>query len=93
MDEEKQDFQWTPEVEAAFPVLKGALCAASILAYPLPGERFIVDIDASNFGIGGALSQMQDKPERVIAYFGKTLNKAEKLLRHPTRTTCHSEGS
>jgi hypothetical protein len=36
------------------------LCAAHILAYPQPGERFIVDTDASNFGIGGVLSQVQD---------------------------------
>jgi hypothetical protein len=32
--EEEQAFQWTPEVEAAFHTLKGALCAAPILAYP-----------------------------------------------------------
>jgi hypothetical protein len=30
--EEKQAFQWIPEVEAAFQMLKGALCAAPILA-------------------------------------------------------------
>jgi hypothetical protein len=32
--EEKQAFQWTPEVEAAFQTLKEALCTAHILAYP-----------------------------------------------------------
>jgi hypothetical protein len=32
--EEKQAFQWTPEVEAAFRTLKKALCTAPILAYP-----------------------------------------------------------
>jgi hypothetical protein len=36
--EQKQAFQWTPEVVAAFQTLKGALCAAPILAYPKPGE-------------------------------------------------------
>jgi phospholipid-translocating ATPase len=66
------------EVEAAFQTLKGALCAAPILAYPQPGERFIMDTDTSNFGIGGVLSQLQDKQERIIAYYGKTLNKAER---------------
>jgi hypothetical protein len=76
--EEKQAFRWTPEVETAFQTLKGALCTAPILAYPQPGERFIVDTDASNFGIGGVLSQMQDAQERVIAYYSKTLNKAER---------------
>jgi hypothetical protein len=76
--EEKQTFQWTPEVEAAFQTLKGALCAAPILAYPQLGERFIVDTDASNFGIGGVLSQIQNGQECVIAYYSKTLNKAER---------------
>jgi hypothetical protein len=56
LTEEKQAFQWTPEVEAAFQTLKGVLCAAPILTYPHPGERFIVDTDASNFGTGGVLS-------------------------------------
>jgi hypothetical protein len=54
------------------------LCAAPILAYPKPGERFIVDTDTSNFGTGGVLSQMQDGQERIIAYYSKTLNKAER---------------
>jgi hypothetical protein len=73
--EQKQSFQWTSKVEAAFQTLKGALCAAPILAYPRPGERFIVDTDASNVGIGGVLSQVQDGQERVIAYFSKMLSR------------------
>jgi hypothetical protein len=76
-NEQKQTFQWTSEVEAAFKTLKGALCTAHILAYPQPGERFIVDTDASNVGIGGVLSQVQDGQKRVMVYYSKTLNKAE----------------
>jgi hypothetical protein len=48
-----------------------------ILAYPQLGERFIVDTDTSNGGIGGVLSQVQDGQERVFFYYSKTLNKAE----------------
>jgi hypothetical protein len=44
-------------------------------------ERFIVDTDASNVGIGGVLSQIQDGRERVIAYYSETLNKPEKNYR------------
>jgi hypothetical protein len=65
-------------VEDAFHMLKGTLCAAPILAYPHPGERLIVDTDGINFGIGGVLSQVQDGQERVISYYSKTLNKAER---------------
>jgi hypothetical protein len=70
--------QWTPEAEAPFQILKEALCAAPILAYPKPGEMFIVDTDTSNIGIGGGLSQVQEGQEWVIAYYSKTLNKAER---------------
>jgi hypothetical protein len=65
-------------VEATFQNVKEALCIAPILAYPQPRERFVVDTDASNFGIRGALSQIQDGRERVIAYYSKTLKKAER---------------
>jgi hypothetical protein len=58
LTEQKQSFQWTPEVEATFQMLKGALCAAPSLVYPQPGERFVVDTDTSNAGIGGVLSQV-----------------------------------
>jgi hypothetical protein len=63
-------------VENAFQTLKEALCTA-ILAYPQPGQRFIMDTNASNVGIGGVISQVQDGQERVIAYYSKTLNKAK----------------
>jgi hypothetical protein len=78
LTEEKRSYQWTPDVEAAFQALKEALCAAPILAYPQPGGKFIVDTDASNVGVGGVLSQLQDGQERVISYYSKTLNKAER---------------
>jgi hypothetical protein len=54
--EEKQAFQWTPEVETSFQSLKDALCTAPVLAYPQPRQRFFVETDASNVGIGGVLS-------------------------------------
>jgi hypothetical protein len=65
------------EVEAAFQTLNGGLYAVRIVAYPQPGERFIVDTEGSNVGIGGVLFQVQDRHERIIAYCSKTLNKAE----------------
>jgi hypothetical protein len=70
LTEEKRAYQWTPEVEA--------LCTAPILAYLQPGGKFIVDMDASNVGLGGVLSQLQDGQERVISYYSETLNKAER---------------
>jgi ribonuclease HI len=37
-----------------------------------------VETGASNFGIGGVVSQIQDGQERVIAYYSKTLYKEER---------------
>jgi hypothetical protein len=58
--EEQQAFQWTPEVEATFQTLKEALCAAPVLAYPQPRDRFTVDTNANNIRVGGVLSQIQN---------------------------------
>jgi hypothetical protein len=64
-------FEWYPEAEATFRSLKEALCTALVLGYPRPWEKFIVDTDESNTGIGDVLSQIQDGHERVVAYFSK----------------------
>jgi hypothetical protein len=77
LTEEKRIFEWSTETETAFQALKDALCTAPVLGYPRPGDRFIVDTDASNVRIGGVLSQEQDDSERVVAYFSKILSKAE----------------
>jgi hypothetical protein len=42
LTEEKQGFQWTLKVKAAFQTSKEALCTAPILAYPEPRERSVV---------------------------------------------------
>jgi hypothetical protein len=77
LTKEKQAFQWTPKVKAAFQSLKEALRTAPFLAYPQPKKKFIVDTYASNVGIGGVLSQVQDGQERVTTYYSKKLNKAK----------------
>jgi hypothetical protein len=77
LTQEKQTSQRTPDVEAAFQTLKDVLCTAPVLAYLQPRGRFFVDTDTSNVEIGGELSQVQDEQEEVIAYYSKTLNKAQ----------------
>lgn len=45
------------------------------LAYPVAGEKFVVDTDASAYGIGEALSQIINGHEKVIAYYSRALGK------------------
>jgi hypothetical protein len=78
LTEEKQVFQWTPEVEATFQTLNEAFCAAHILAYLQPRDRFTVDTNANNVGIGRMLSQIYDVQERVITYYNKIVIKAKR---------------
>jgi hypothetical protein len=65
-------------LEAAFETLKEDLCTAPILAYQQPRERFVAETDASNVGIRGVLSQVQERQERVIASYSKRLYNAER---------------
>ena len=49
-----------------------------MLCYPSPDGQFILDTDFSNFAVVAVLSQMQDGVERVLAYYSRSLDQAEK---------------
>ena len=51
LTEKGKPFKWTAACMESFERLKAALCSAPVLAYPKPGETFILDTDASNNGI------------------------------------------
>ena len=78
LTEKNRPFDWTPNCDDAFHLLKSALTSSPILAYPNEIDGFILDCDACNTGVGAVLSQVQDGQERVIAYFSKSLGKAER---------------
>ena len=73
-----RQFEWTAETDSAFNTLKEKLIQTPVLGYPLPQEPFILDTDASNYATGAVLSQIQDGKERVIAYYSRSMNSAEK---------------
>ena len=75
--EKNQVFLWKEDAKKTYQTLKTKVMPAPILPYPINNEEYIVDTNASNFGLGGILSQVQDSDDRVIAYFSKYLNKAE----------------
>ncbi|KAJ8410876.1 hypothetical protein AAFF_G00188330 [Aldrovandia affinis] len=59
---------WDDPCAQAFNVLQTALITAPVLAYPDANRPFILDMDASNVGVGAVLSQPSDSGEQVIAY-------------------------
>lgn len=71
-------FQWTPEAESAFQVLKEKLSSAPILVSPNYTKPFVLQCDASKLGVGAVLTQLnEDNQEMPVAYFSKKLNKAQ----------------
>ena len=72
-------FQWTPECQRSFDLLRNLLSSPPILVYPDFTKPFILDTDASNEGIGAVLSQLDAQgKERVVAYGSRVLSKAER---------------
>jgi len=70
-------WEWTPEHQMAFEEVK-ARPGASIC--PDFSRTFILQTDASDYGIGAILTQDTEKGERVISYSSRTLNGAFKKL-------------
>ncbi|XP_014872995.1 uncharacterized protein lrfn4b [Poecilia latipinna] len=56
----KTHFTWTPEADAAFNHLKSMFANAPILIQPDPAKQFILEVDASDSGVGAVLSQFSD---------------------------------
>jgi hypothetical protein len=75
---DNQKWQWTEIEQKSFDDIKVALTTAPVLGLPDYTKPFILTTDASDLGIGAILSQKQEGKERVISYFSRPLNKAEK---------------
>ncbi len=75
LTEKAAEFLWTEDCQQAMDQLKDALTSAPILSFP---GAFILDTDASSFGIGAVLLQIQDQEEKVITYYSRSLTKPER---------------
>ena len=70
-------FEWTTACQDQFKALRALLITAPVLAFPQEDLPYIIDTDASDYGIGGVLSQDVDGTKYVIAYHSKSLNSAQ----------------
>ena len=72
--------EWTTEMDVAFNSLKELMVKEVTLAYPDYSEDaqpLLVYTDASGYGIGACLAQVQNDSFRVIAYASVAFNETE----------------
>lgn len=70
-------FCLTNEYEEAFNALKDLLCNEPVLQSPNFSQRFIVQVDASDVGLGAVLVQVEAHQERPVLFWGKKVFERE----------------
>ncbi len=73
-------FRWSTAAETAFTKLKGCFVSAPILIAPDPSRQFVVEVDASEVGVGAILSQRSSSDDKMhpCVYFAHRLSPAER---------------
>ena len=73
-------FEWNTKAEEAFSKLKTLFISAPVLTMPDPSRQFVLEVDASDTGVGAVLSQRAEKDQLLhpCAFFSCKLTPAEK---------------
>ncbi|CAF1478973.1 unnamed protein product, partial [Adineta steineri] len=71
-------FTWNNAEQAAFDKIKQLLISKPLLQFPDSNSLFIIQVDASNYGIGAVLMQNKSNGEQPIAYMSQKLNKQQR---------------
>ena len=71
-------FQWTEACGHAFETVKQLLATAPLLTCPDFTRPFVLQTDASAYGLGAVLTQQVDDEERVIAFLSRSLTQQER---------------
>jgi transposase InsO family protein len=72
-------FKWTADEQSAFEAIKSRFQTDVVLQYVDNSKKFILETDASNFALGGVLSQEGPNNElQPIAFFSRQLLDAER---------------
>uniref|UniRef100_A0AAQ4PQG4 Gypsy retrotransposon integrase-like protein 1 n=1 Tax=Gasterosteus aculeatus aculeatus TaxID=481459 RepID=A0AAQ4PQG4_GASAC len=71
---------WNEAAARAFRELKDRFTSAPVLKHPDPNLPFVVEVDTSETGVGGILSQRHGKPAKLhpCAFFSRKLTSAER---------------
>lgn len=71
-------FVWSEECEESFKRIKEFLVTAPILTCPDYSKPFVVQTDASGFGLGAVLTQPSPDGDKVVCYLSRSLSKQER---------------
>ncbi|KAM8751192.1 LOW QUALITY PROTEIN: uncharacterized protein AB9X84_012845 [Acanthopagrus schlegelii] len=73
-------FRRSPEAGKEFQTLKHRFTTAPILTLPDPQRQFVVEVDASNDGVGAVLSQRSERDGKMhpCAFLSRRLSRAER---------------
>ncbi|XDV54467.1 hypothetical protein PO909_022751 [Leuciscus waleckii] len=73
-------FRWSDTAEAVFTNLKSRFVSAPILVAPDPTRQFVVEVDASEVGVGAVLSQRASSDDKMYPcpFFSHRLSPAER---------------
>jgi hypothetical protein len=73
------EWLWTEQCQKAFDELRNRVTSEPVLAHPELDKQFELEVDTSGFAVGAVLLQKKEDGKRhPIAYFSKTLNKAQR---------------
>uniref|UniRef100_A0A8D0CUG7 Gypsy retrotransposon integrase-like protein 1 n=1 Tax=Sander lucioperca TaxID=283035 RepID=A0A8D0CUG7_SANLU len=73
-------FEWNEGADSAFKELKHRFASAPILMQPDPDRQFVVEVDASDTGVGAVLSQRSPEDNKLhpCAFLSRKLSQAER---------------
>lgn len=85
------EFKWTTATQESFDRVKQAIVESPALSLFNPNHRTILSCDASEYGVGAVLTQLDDTgTERTIAFASRSLSDAER--KYSKRKHCHVFG-
>jgi len=70
-------YEWTDEQEQAFRGFISKLISPPILRYPYHRNKFILTMNASNYGVEGGSFSRGNRKDLPITVTSRSLNKAE----------------
>ena len=74
IDKQRKKFHWTEGCQRSFEEIKKRISEGIVLTIPQvddPQQSYTVNVDSSQDGYGGELTQVQHGVRRTLAYFSK----------------------